>query len=469
MARVVLRAPVALLVQSLRTIAFVVSTTFLQGALTALHACSCDTTPPPCRALWQSDVVFSGRVDKIEYVEAPAPEYSHYRVTFAVDQVLRGNRASQLVIKTARSGASCGYDFREGEWYVVYGYSQRGAIWTGRCGRTRPLNKAAEDLDYAAGLAGAGRGGVIYGQLRRWDDYLGRSPVTTDLGAPADVPILVDGPGGLFQTRSRQDGTFQVTGLEAGSYRVSLELPDTLVYTGATDPIRIASTHACERADFNVHFDGRVAGAVHDALGVPVVGANVVLTLAELADDAVDLRSNRAAVTDSDGRFELRKIPPGLYVLGMNIDPHFENMVILPGREGRWIWPRVFYPGSTDARNAARIELRAGEKRALAPLRLPEDVLVRTVTGTARWFDGRPVTDGWVSLLDADTKLRLSGIVRTTKNGEFAVAAFAGQRVFVQLQARDTDRTGYIESSRFAIGSEAAPDPVTLTVKPGPY
>jgi hypothetical protein len=181
------------------------------------------------------------------------------------------------------------------------------------------------------------------------------------------------------------------------------------------------------------------------------------------------VRFNRAALTDSDGRFELRKIPPGHYVLGMNIDPHFENMIVLPGKEGRWIWPRVFYPGSPDPRDAMRIELGAGEKRALPPLRLPEDLLVRTVTGIARWPDGRPVAEGWVSLLDADTKLRLSGIVRSTKNGEFAVAAFAGQRVFVKVDAKDGGRTGYVESSRFDIGSEAAPDPVTLTVKPRPY
>ena len=259
-----------------------------------------------------------------------------------------------------------------------------------------------------------------------------------------------------------QDGTFRVTGLEAGSYRVSLELPDTLMYTGATDPVRIASAHACESADFNVHFDGRIMGAVQDATGTPVVGANVVLSLAELADDAAGVRYNRTAVTGTDGNFELRKLPPGHYVLGVNIDPHFENMVILPGKEGRWIWPRVFYPGSPDPRDATRIELGAGERRALAPLQLPEDLLVRTVTGIVRWPDGRPVAEGWVSLLDADTKLRLSGIVRTTKNGEFAVAAFASQRVFVQVEAKDAGPTGYIESPRFEVGSGAAPDPVKL-------
>lgn len=440
-----------------------------QGSFASAFACECDATPPPCRALWQSELVFSGRADKVELVEAPPPEYSHYRVTFTVDRMLRGTPASQVIIKTATSGASCGYEFHEGEVYVVYGYSQRGDIWTSRCGRTRPLNQGAEDLDYASTLAAPGAGGLIYGQLRRWDDYLGRSPVTKDLGGMAGVPILVEGPGGPIQTRSMDDGSFQITGLKEGSFRVSLGLSDTLMYNGATDPIRLASVHACERADFNIHFDGRVGGTVRDANGVAVVGANIVLALAEMADVAAGVRYNRAAVTDKDGAFELRTVPPGRYVVGVNIDPHFENMVILPGKEGRWIWPRVFHPGSYEAKDATLIELGAGEKRALPPLRLPENLAARAVTGVARWPDGQPVSEGWVSLLDASTKLRLSGIVRTTKTGEFDVAAFAGQRVFVQIEAKDGSRSGYLESPILEIEAGGAPTSLALTVKPRPY
>lgn len=456
-------------VHSLRTVAFVFFTGVLQGTLTPLYACECDTTPPPCRALWQADAVFSGRVDKIELVEAPPPEYPHYRVTFAVDRVLRGAPTSQLTIKTATSGASCGYEFHEGESYLVYGHTERGAIWTGRCGRTRPLGGADEDLDYAATLSTPGGGALIYGQLRRWDDYLGRSPVTKDLGGLPDVPVNVEGPGGPFQTRSGQDGTFQLAGLQEGVYRVSLQLPDALMYNGSTDPIRLASVHACERADFNIHLDGRLSGSVRDANDAPVVGANIVLALAELADVAAGVRYNRSTVTDKDGAFELRTLPPGRYVLGLNIDPHFENMVILPGKDGRWIWPRVFYPGSTDVNSATHLELGAGEKRRLAPFHLPEALVVRPVTGIARWPDGHPVAEGWVSLLDATTKLRLSGIVRTTKAGEFEVAAFAGQRVFVQVEGKDNGRTGYVESPVLEIGPGGPPEPLVLTIKPRPY
>jgi hypothetical protein len=59
--------------------------------------------------------------------------------------------------------------------------------------------------------------------------------------------------------------------------------------------------------------------------------------------------------------------------------------------------------------------------------------------------------------------------VRTTKAGEFEVAAFAGQRVFVQVEGKDNGRTGYVESRVLEIGSGAPPEPLTLTIRPRPY
>jgi len=61
-----------------------------------------------------------------------------------------------------------------------------------------------------------------------------------------------------------------------------------------------------------------------------------------------------------------------------------------------------------------------------------------------------------------------AGIVRTTRTGEFNVAAFTGQRVFVQVEAKDGSASAYLESPILEVGS-AAPDSLTLTVKPRPY
>jgi hypothetical protein len=230
----------------------------LQGGMTVTLACECDITAAPCRALWQADTVFVGRAEKVELVHATPPEYSHYRVTFTVARVLNGSPVSQILVKTSEGGGSCGYTFQEGGSYVVYGHKQRGELWTGRCERTRPLIEADEDLAYASTIGTPGATGSISGRLSRWDDYLGRSP-TKSLGGLANVPILVEGPGGPFRTVSGNDGRFELTGLREGSYRVSLQVPDTLMYRGATEPIRLANAHACERADFSVHFNGRIS------------------------------------------------------------------------------------------------------------------------------------------------------------------------------------------------------------------
>ena len=334
-----------------------------EGVFTSAFACSCAGTSPPCEAFWHADLVFSGHVDKVEHIEVAASE-GYNRVTFTVDRVLRGPTASQITIKTSSSDASCGYRFDEGDSYVVYGSGEGDNVSTSLCTRTRRLSNGSEDFDYAASLARPGAGGLIYGQVRRWDEYLGRGPTTRDLGSMANALIVAQSSAGRREARSREDGTFQIAGLEPGSFGLSLELPDTFTYIGPTEPVRLANEHACGDATFVVHFDGRIVGSVVDAKGSPVIGANVVLALAELADTAVGLRYNRAAVTDNGGKFELRTVPPGQYVLGLNIAPRFDNM-ILCGAEGQWIW-RV---SSSDRANRRMLHRTlTGEKGAAASL-----------------------------------------------------------------------------------------------------
>jgi hypothetical protein len=203
-----------------------------------------------------------------------------------------------------------------------------------------------------------------------------------------------------------------------------------------------------------------------DAAGTPVVGANIVLEVASLADDPFVIRYDRRTATDVNGAFELVRLPPDDYVLGLNIDPHFENMPLGRGLPGHWVSPRVFHPGSYDLAAATRITLGGGEKRVLPPMRLPDNLVVRAITGVARWPDGNPVSEGWISLHDADTKILISAIVRTSSSGQFDVAGFAGQRLFITVETKDGDRKGYAESAPIALRPETAATAVVLTVTP---
>jgi Carboxypeptidase regulatory-like domain len=174
-----------------------------------------------------------------------------------------------------------------------------------------------------------------------------------------------------------------------------LQLPDTLMYRGATEPIRLANAHACERANFSVHFNGRISGTIVGATGTPVVGANIVLAVASLADDPFGNRYNRVSVTDPTGAFELVRVPPGDYVLGLNIDPHFENMPLGRGLPGRWVFPaclppRLVRPGGGDTDRARRRRERGaaakdGDRKGYAesaPIKVRPDTAAASVVLT---------------------------------------------------------------------------------------
>ncbi len=131
---------------------------FIVGSLLIVNtavvsACSCAQPAPPQESLEQSTAVFAGRVIDIDIpsrivVSSADP----VKVTFEVSKIWKGPDYETIVLTTARDGASCGYEFKENEEYIVYAYGEENTLSTGICGRTRLLANAKEDLqDLGAG------------------------------------------------------------------------------------------------------------------------------------------------------------------------------------------------------------------------------------------------------------------------------------------------------------------------------
>lgn len=127
------------------------------GALQAIApstalACSCVPPPPPQEALAQSEAVFSGKVVSITTEEIPGAEGTgllrRRAVVLEVASAWKGVSSLQITIRTAFDSAGCGYDFVEGERYLVYTYkaAEGESLETGLCNRTKALADANEDL-----------------------------------------------------------------------------------------------------------------------------------------------------------------------------------------------------------------------------------------------------------------------------------------------------------------------------------
>lgn len=105
------------------------------------QACSCMVPPPAQEALEDADAVFVGKVLGGEARDRTL------EVRLAVERRWKGAESEEITVRTATSGAACGFSFAEGERYLVYGYEHEGVLRVSLCSRTQPLDRAGEDIE----------------------------------------------------------------------------------------------------------------------------------------------------------------------------------------------------------------------------------------------------------------------------------------------------------------------------------
>lgn len=114
------------------------------------YACSCAMFASPQEALEQSAAVFSGEVVSLEKdIKVIQSSGDPVQVTFKVKSVWKGVAADKITLSTAQSSASCGFEFVEGNSYLVYANGkggEDGKLQASLCSRTMALSGATEDL-----------------------------------------------------------------------------------------------------------------------------------------------------------------------------------------------------------------------------------------------------------------------------------------------------------------------------------
>lgn len=112
-------------------------------------ACSCAELPSVGDEFARSEAVFSGKV--IDVKESRGLKGSSSKsVLFEVTNTWKGVHKSQMIISTGLSSGDCGFDFSEGQEYLVYAhkstmYGSKSLVTT-TCDRTKELRSSKEDL-----------------------------------------------------------------------------------------------------------------------------------------------------------------------------------------------------------------------------------------------------------------------------------------------------------------------------------
>jgi Prealbumin-like fold domain len=402
----------------------------LLGASSTVQACSCNPDRPTCESFGSASAVFVGKVvgaaqRKTEKNEdGTTTTYDVGTIYFAVEEVFSGVQGQERVaIHSGTGGGDCGYWFIRGERYLVYAFGDpQQRLATSICTRTRPVSEADNDLNFLRRLPPDGSGVTIQGMVNeageRKDDG-GRK-----LKPLAGITITITSKDGK-QTDLITDekGSYEISGLKSDEYEVRATLPD---YYDKDHLRRKGNIYdrGCARVDFTAIPNGRISGRIIDAEGDPVTNVKVVLvrpgvqgflsTKDEIAFDYVN---------DERGRFELKQVPPGEYLLGLNIT--FSPS----GGEG---YPPTYYPGVGERSQATIIKIGPGEKLSAYTLRLPPKLEERVIEGIVVWPDGSPAAGAQVDLQDQNHPGWIaSGIVSTDASGWFTLIGYEGIRYLI--------------------------------------
>jgi carboxypeptidase family protein len=420
---------------------------FLLASLLALallihssaFACSCSgADPTPCEAYGSANAVFIGKaIDGEERKEESGEGGKKWmrlggKVRFIVERSFKGINGNEVDIITW-DGASCGFgDFTKGERYLLYlngDYNE--GFRAHMCSGSTHISSASEDLKFLSSLTGKTCGARLYGAVGDFHkDYVQgdeglRSVLRVYNGVPEITITARDNRGQILTAVTNREGAYEFTSiLPDVEYTVRAELPGYFQKTGFSERKILIGSCGCRRVDFPAIYDGSISGRVSYPDGMPVVKADVAIVRAD--EKVSSLKTQvRSATTNNEGRFILEGVPPGNYVLGVNI-------TVAPDKDSPY--RPTWYPDASMRQAAEIIEVGKGQKLSGRDLLIPSRLAVRTIEGTVIWPDGRSAAKAYIYLSPSAQPGQGTGglkTIYTDKQGHFKITGYEGVSYYV--------------------------------------
>jgi hypothetical protein len=405
---------------------------------TTADACTC-VTSLNCRGVVSADAVFEATVEATELgVRSASPPAAlpsgaassswlsnDVRIVTLRDlRMLRGEGSATVV--TAPSGDACGYEFKAGTRYLVVAHRlPDGRLAVTRCGPTRPLSEANGLLEYIQTFKGPATQTRVWGQVKMpvgWVDF-GR-----EVDPVPEARVTANGP----QRRSvltGADGRYSMADLPHGLYTLSVAWPGARPELDDVQPesfvLDMGAAYACAEVDFVAPIKSAISGVILDEGGRPLSGADVQLGLADQLD-----RSRGAAgagtTTDTLGRFRFSGLPPGRYLVGLNISSGGPS----PGTPFA-----VTYAKTTAGETV--ISLPLAGTITLAPIRARRLAQI-TVAATVREPDGTsaPGVDVTAAMFGEYGRIYPMFPVKTDGEGRLQLRLWQGERYRLTIGSR---------------------------------
>lgn len=367
-------------------------------------ACSCAGHNPVCSVYWNTAVLFSGHVVRIEHAYDNPPEEKvfngktvtivgpgQYLVHFEITKVYRGSLDKQVVVHTHDQGSACGFSFELGHEYLVYGdAAPNGELTTNHCTRTHDVANAAEDPDiqWIECLPKALPGATIFGTITTAHP---NPEGGYDVSGLAKIAVSISGPDSKTVS-SGANGDFRADGLKPGKYVVTATAPPR--YAPFPSQTVTVTDHACAQIPWSTRLDGHIRGHAYFSDGTPAAGVYLTAKAADARPHEPWTWQANYVTSDSDGAFDFAQLAPGSYVFAANMD--------FSPQDGKPYYRRVFFPGTANRAEAAVVAVSPGEAADNLKFFLPPDSppLGIPLQVTVLDFNGKPVPKATILAFD---------------------------------------------------------------------
>lgn len=253
-----------------------------------------------------------------------------------------------------------------------------------------------------------------------------------DSGQPlrkAQVRIVANEIRENRMTTTDANGAYEFTEVRTGRYTISAGKGSyvNVSYgqqrpTDAPKPLEILDNQTVERLDLTLPRGSVITGRILDEFGEPMSEVAVAAQRYQFIQGQRRLiPSGRTVTTNDIGEFRLFGIPPGQYYISAtwrNPNPMNPNA----GPADRTAYAPTYFPGTTNATDAQRIALAAGQELDDLVMTLTPIKAAR-VTGTATGTDGKPMTPAMIIVAQSSgAGVSLSSAGQVRPDGTFTIA-----------------------------------------------
>jgi hypothetical protein len=292
--------------------------------------------------------------------------------------------------------------------------------------------------------------------------------VATDAGKPLRRALVRASSQETPQGRSVStdaDGRWQLKGLPAGSYRVTVSKGGYVdISYGQVRPfeagkvLELADGQTIEKIDVSLPRAGVITGRILDEFGEPLTGARVQPMRYRYTGGQRRLVAIAPGdSTDDIGQFRLHGLSPGDYFISAQM-----SVGLMFGQSDDKVgYGTTYFPGTAVQTEAQRVRVAVGQETAQINITMATS-RIATISGTAVSSSGRPITRGFLMLASNVGGANMMTMGTSLKpDGSFLFSNISPGEYRIQVQYSPNPDEVVVLSG--APGSESGSVAVTVT------